>query len=67
MKGLPIHLLGLRVHNLDLECVLWSNNAFFASQFRKNAKKQLENYYPEFFSRHPCGVTPNSCLNTRLK
>ncbi len=23
MKGLSIHLLGLRVHNLDLECILW--------------------------------------------
>lgn len=49
MKGLPIHMLGLRVHNLDLECVLWSNNAFFSSQFRKNAKNNLKTTTRNFF------------------
>lgn len=42
--GLPIHLLGLRVHKLDSECVLWSNNAFFTCQFRKNAKNNAASH-----------------------
>jgi hypothetical protein len=33
LKRLPIHLLGRRVHNLDWECILSSNNKFSASQF----------------------------------
>lgn len=49
LRRLPVHLLGLRVHNLDLECVLWLNNEFFASQFRKNAKNNLKTTTRNFF------------------